>query len=225
MVRGPRRHRVDGPPPAESWPQLDELDLKNFFALRIPTLRSCPNFLRGRWRFALRFALDARRTARGENNAEAEVRAWKLFAALPALLLWRPRGRGSVGRAVLEQRFDDFASGNWTELLQDARASAVQDGSRPPGRDKVEATVLHEAGLCPCSARIPGPSRRGQAAFACVQLGDVSRGRQCLAGAALAPGTDDTLQQLQSKRPREVLTPLPLNSSQLCHRCLTGSHL
>ena len=42
-----------------------------------------------------------------------------------------------------------------------------------------------------------------------VQLGEVSRARQCLTGAALAPGNADTLRELQSKRPREVLRPLP----------------
>ena len=51
--------------------------------------------------------------------------------------------------------------------------------------------------------------RRGQLAEQSVRLGEVSRGRQNLVGAELAPFTEATRQQLQSKRPREQQRPLP----------------
>ena len=36
-----------------------------------------------------------------------------------------------------------------------------------------------------------------------MRLGEVSRARQCLTGAALAPGSDETFRGLQEKRPKE----------------------
>ena len=52
--------------------------------------------------------------------------------------------------------------------------------------------------------------RRGLAACRKVQMGEVTRARQCLTGAPLAPGTDDTLRELRPETaqraiPREVL--------------------
>ena len=93
-------------PPEGSLRQLDTVDLSTEFGLRIPTLRSCPNFLRGRWRHALCHALEARRDARAAGDKEEETRAWKLFGLLPTLLLHRPREAGDVGRAELEKRFN-----------------------------------------------------------------------------------------------------------------------
>ena len=46
-------------------------------------------------------------------------------------------------------------------------------------------------------------SERAAAAYAKVQLGEITRARQCLTGAALAPGTEATYRQLQDKRPQE----------------------
>ena len=42
-----------------------------------------------------------------------------------------------------------------------------------------------------------------------VRLNEISQARQCLTGAPLAPRTEATFEELQSKRPREVLGELP----------------
>ena len=51
--------------------------------------------------------------------------------------------------------------------------------------------------------------RRAEAAYQKVKLGEVSRARQCLTGAALAPGTDATFNMMQNRRPQEVIRALP----------------
>ena len=50
----------------------------------------------------------------------------------------------------------------------------------------------------------PDAAQRGRAAEDCVALGEVTKARQKLVGAALAPGTDATFRQLQEKRPVTV---------------------
>ena len=42
-------------PHHESWACLDDINLENFFDERIPMLKSCPHFLRGRLRFSALF--------------------------------------------------------------------------------------------------------------------------------------------------------------------------
>ena len=86
--------------------------------------------LRGRRRHALSQALAARRSARAEARADDECRAWTLFYLAPYMLLHRPRNQGSVGKAVLEKRFDDYAAGSWAKLLPDVRASDPADKPR-----------------------------------------------------------------------------------------------
>ena len=50
---------------------------------------------------------------------------------------------------------------------------------------------------------------RGKAARQKAQLGEITRARQCLTGTALAPGNDETFNELQGKRPQEVQRELP----------------
>ena len=69
MHRQQGRKNKPGEPPCESWAHLHQEDLRCSFARRIPTLRACPNFLRGRWRHALRFALEARNFLLGDFSA------------------------------------------------------------------------------------------------------------------------------------------------------------
>ena len=49
---------------------------------------------------------------------------------------------------------------------------------------------------------------RGKAACQKIRMGEVSRARQHLTGATLAPGNDQTLQELQRRRDQEVVRPL-----------------
>ena len=76
---------------AESWEQLDHIDLSEAFTTRVPMLRSCPRFLRGRLRFSLGVALRERSRAKLARDPVAETRAWKLFGLIPMMLLHRPR--------------------------------------------------------------------------------------------------------------------------------------
>ena len=214
VLQGPQPHTTQrhGRPhapthvPEASWALLDDADLRHFFSLRIPTIRSCPASLRGRWRHALCFALSARRTAREKHCSDSELRAWRLFGLLPVLLLHKPPGQGRVARSALAKRFDDFAKGDWTPLLDAARASGAANTSRPPGRAAAARTETAEPGDPP---RRAGPTPRGHAACKSVLLGEVSRGRQYLTGATLAPGNLATLEALQSKRPDAPRQPLP----------------
>ena len=118
-----------------------------------------------------------------------ECRAWKLFLLLPFMLLRRPLGRGRIGKSELTRRFDSFGAGRWDELLKEAEAESSHSGT----------------------ARVPRETTAEQnAKMACqkIRLGEVSRLKQCLTGAALAPGTAETFQNLQNKRPQEVVRPL-----------------
>ena len=47
-----------------------------------------------------------------------------------------------------------------------------------------------------------------------IRMGEVSRARQYLTGAALAPGNDQTLQELQRRRDQEVVRPLSQEVSE-----------
>ena len=73
-------------------------------------------------------------------DTQAEERAWKLFGLIPIMLMHRPRGTGAVGRDELAQRADDFARGQWTDLLQNASQTTVQP--RPvTGQNAVDEVV------------------------------------------------------------------------------------
>ena len=110
---------------------------------------------------------------------------------------------------------------------------------------------MDEAAACvslPTSKR-KAPTDMQKAELACrkVQLGEVSRGRHCLTGSPLAPGTEDTWKELQSKRPSKLpeschsgfsssirthpwhwIAMLSYEVSKLClevrHRVLEGVH-
>ena len=72
--------------------------------------------------------------ARAEGHEADELRAWKLFALLPSMLLHRARDEKRVARDALIKRCDDFSNGDWAGLHEDALSDVVHDGSRAPGR-------------------------------------------------------------------------------------------
>ena len=104
------------------------------FSQRIPTLKSCPHFLRGRLRFSFSF-LCVNGIGPEKLGLLAETRAWKLFGLIPMMLLHRPRGSRSVGRDELCKRADEVARGHWMELIMSAR-----NGHRTPSLPGVERT-------------------------------------------------------------------------------------
>ena len=146
------------------WSQKDEFQINEMFLFRVPLFKTCPHFLRGRLREAFQVALRERFRAKLMGDEEGHVRGWKLFALVPTMLLHRPRGTGSVGRSELGHR-----AGRWTELVLEATQQGVSHASRC--ERSAEADRAH----------------RGKAAEARVQRGQVSRARQELTGAKLAP--------------------------------------
>ena len=167
-----------------SWAVFDDVDLPVLFRERFTTLQSCPQCVRGRFRQACRKALEARRDAVNAGDELMEERSWKMFCLLPFLLLHRPVNKSTITKEVLYRRFDLFGVGAWDTLVDEAVASIPQ--ARPTAR------------------RFWNMEDRGKAACQKVKLGEITRARQCLTGAALAPGNDDTFDELQRKRPQEI---------------------
>ena len=81
-------------PPRDSvlggWAQLDEVDLQEELLNRVPMLKSCPHFLRGRMRECFAVALRERHCAKLAGEVLCQTRAWKLFCLVPKML-HRPR--------------------------------------------------------------------------------------------------------------------------------------
>ena len=98
-------------PPGERWRELGDVDLREVFSLRVPMLKTCPHFLKGRLRHAFCVALQERRRAQQASDEQGLKRAWKLFGSILILLLQRPGGNGYVGRDELERRADEFGMG------------------------------------------------------------------------------------------------------------------
>ncbi|CAE7602204.1 unnamed protein product, partial [Symbiodinium pilosum] len=117
--------------------------------------------------------------------------AWKLFLLTPRLLLARCRDTGPVGRATLLRRIELFESGQWEQLLREAHAGAAAAGGRDVSRRADEA-VLEEV----CER---------------MRQGQLSRARQALTAASLAPGDAHTLQALSdpTRRPPHRRREIP----------------
>ena len=198
---------VGSPPPA--WPRaalawLGTIDLAEEFRSQLPTIRSVPRFLMAGVRRCLIRCLNDLQIAYRRRDEPAREAAWKLFLLAPRLLLARCRDTGPVGRAALLRRVELFESGAWEQLLREARAGAPTAGQRNVPR--TDAAVLEEA----CER---------------VRQGQLTRARQTLTAAALAPGNDETLHALSdpSRRPphrrreipAEVLTHEPAEAVAL----------
>ena len=184
------RQSVPATVPSASWAQLDHVNLQDWFARRCPMLKTCPYFMRGRLRQSLAVALRERSGAKDGGDVVGEERAWKVFGLIPMMLLHRPRGTGSIGREELSKRADDFAHGRFSQLL--SRANQVAESQRHT-RNTVTDTI----------------ERRGRAAQSRVEAGQVSRARQQLIGASLAPKTQATFDELQGKRPQHQMREIP----------------
>ena len=66
-VRRPARPGVPPMLPEGTWEQLDQVDVAETCLMRVPMLKSCPYFLRGRLREC--FAMTLRRTVQGEDSS------------------------------------------------------------------------------------------------------------------------------------------------------------
>ena len=73
-----------------AWAVLDQFDSEELFLKKIPMLKKCPHFLKGRLRHCWAVALRERLRAQTQADADAEGRPWKLFGMVPLMLLHRP---------------------------------------------------------------------------------------------------------------------------------------
>ena len=129
--------------------------------------------------------------ARG--SAIAASRAWKLFLLTPRMLLARTPQQGSQGRAELLSRAAKFQRGEWPQLLRSARQAAQQ----PTSRNEPQQDGAGE--------------RKRRRVCAKVRQAEVSRARQVLTAAEIAPGTQATLRALTdpARRPPELRREIP----------------
>ena len=191
-AREARRPPIPQEVPVATWSELDDFNLNQLFLQRVPMLKKCPHFLRGRLRHCFGVALRERARAKRDEDPLSEGRAWKLFGLVPMMLLHRPRGTGSIGRDELALRADHFMAGRWRSLIASAQECVLQP--RKIERDQ----IVHNE-----------QERRGRAAQSRVQQGQVSRARHELTGAPLAPKNDETFRGLQDRRPQEQARPIP----------------
>ena len=78
--------------PEGTWEQLDQVDVAETCLIRVPMLKSCPHFLRGRLRECLAMTLREKYRAKTVHDSVGEDRAWKAFALVPMMLLNKPKG-------------------------------------------------------------------------------------------------------------------------------------
>ena len=106
------------------------------------------------------------------------------------MLLSRARGQARIAPADLEQRVRLLKAGEWAQLLQPAQAPAGVTSGRPPP-DSLEA--------------------RGERAAALAHLGELSAAARALTAEPLAPGNEETLQELRdpARRPQVPRVPVP----------------
>ena len=126
------------------------------------------------YKSAIRVALTVQQAGRDETR---RCRAWKLFLLIPRMLLFRPARGGLLPRGQLEERFNQFMSGQWTQLLIASRECSDQACRSQHRRRRTQVDKIE---------------RRAQRAEALVQLGELSAGRHALEGAPLAPGNEET---------------------------------
>ena len=182
----------------EAFQSLDLVDLKSVFRNRASLMRSPPAFLKGMYKSAIRVALtEFQQAGRDETR---RCRAWKLFLLIPRMLLFRPARGGLLPRGQLEERFNQFMSGQWTQLLIASRECSDQACRSQHRRRRTQVDTIE---------------RRAQRAEALVQLGELSAGRHALEGAPLAPGNEETRRALTDERRRPPTLRAPLSQDLL----------
>ena len=160
VAERPRVVQRPRPPPvfSDSWASLDGVQVEELFTQRVPMLKSCPHFFRGKLRHCFGIALREQRRAKIEGDRVAETRAWKLFGLVPMMLFHRTKWSRTIGRE------DDIIEGRWLGLVE-----AITSLMREP---QSRSTIQEDAD----SSR----ERRGLQAQSRVQQGQVSRARQAL---------------------------------------------
>ena len=184
-------------PVTDSFQWLAEVDLEVVFKQRPCLMKSVPGFMKGAYRSAMRVAFAEIDQGRVERDATRSSRGWKLFLLLPRLLLHKPPRGGLVPKRKLQDRFEVFADGDWASLLASSMVHASRAAQASSRRSRRQDTDNLES--------------RAARAEALVHMGELSAARQALEGAAVAPGTRDTLNALQDpeRRPPVLRDPIP----------------
>ena len=173
---------------------LDQWNLSELFSHSSSVMRTIPRFLWSSFRIAMKVALEEITTGQQARNDHQQERGWKLFLALPRMLLHRsPRG-GKISRDKLISRFDKFTGDQWKDLIEASVVCAEEAATA--SRRRRRRVDNNDA------------ERRSLRAMKFVQLGELSSGRQALIS---APGTSATLAQLRRRQdvPREPVPDLP----------------
>lgn len=195
------------PPPATdtfsvaTWARLDLVSLSEEFGHPVATTQAIPRCARAGILAA--FLSPLRVLARPRTTALQQERAWKLFLLVPRMLLRRAPSSGAAGRAEYQRRLTAFHAGDWPTLLAEARGT--QSAPRRPG--SLPEATMH--------------------ARACAQVrrGELSRARQTLTSAALAPGNAATLQALTDPARRPVVPHRPFPEALLAYQPESPLHL
>ena len=80
------------------WEQLDEVVLAEWFLKRVPMLKTCPHFCRGRLWQCFTVVFQEWYRARQVGDLQADERAWKVCGLVPMMLMHRPGGSASTRR-------------------------------------------------------------------------------------------------------------------------------
>ena len=174
--------------------QTDDWNLQEVFRTRASVMRTVTRFLWASFRAALKIALEEILAGQQNRQTHRQERGWKLFLALPRMLLHRPPRGGLISKEKLMQRFDKFVSGQWTELLR-ASCECAEEAATASRRRRRRGTNQDL-------------ESRASRALRFVQQGELSSGRQALEGAELALGNGVTLAALR-RRHAVLQNPIP----------------
>ena len=109
---------------------LDDIDLFATLQQKCLFFQTPPQFIRGRVRQALSYALHNINTAPSQ---QGQSRAWKLCLLFPWMLLHRPPGVRTLSKDGWPARIEQFQKGQWIQLLSRAhhQAQAITPNSSP----------------------------------------------------------------------------------------------
>ena len=110
----------------EAFVTLDTVDLCRMFRRRAHVMKTVPIFLKGAFTSALRMALSEVQAGIERDSEIRIVRGWKLFMALPRMLLHRPGRGGLISKNKLKERVAQFSRGDWLTLLRQSESTAEE---------------------------------------------------------------------------------------------------
>ena len=174
--------------PARAWRSMDDLDLEAELCRPARTVREPPRWFRAQLRKAYSVALT-------EWQQRGRPAAWKLFILIPRMLLQPTEQQGDAGTVIFRERIDSFLKGDWVALLD--AVSAPQCAVRAIDGEAAERNRLKQV-------------------EAKIRLKEISRARVHLTSSGVAPGTEETLQELTDPelRPNRPTEEIP----SWCHR-------